>query len=39
MSLHNTSSLRAGVRELARYKLDLVGGQLGQRGHAKSRGL
>ena len=36
MSLQSASSLGAVVRELARYKLDLVGGQVED---AKSRGL
>jgi len=37
-SLYRTGSLKAAVRELARCKLD-AGGQVGQRGHSKSRGL
>ena len=41
-SLYTAGSLMAAARELARYKLDLVGGaggEVGQRGHSKSRGL
>jgi len=41
-SMYRAVSLTAATRELARYKLDLVGVQevrLGQRGHSKRRGL
>jgi hypothetical protein len=41
-SLYRARSLIAAARELARYKLHLVGvagGEVGQRGHSKSRGL
>ena len=40
-SLYMTGSLTAAVRELAKYKLDLVGCRRlgGTRGHSKSRGL
>ena len=40
--LYGAGSLMATARELARYKLDLVGLQearWGKRGHSKSRGL
>jgi hypothetical protein len=41
-SLYRVGSLTAAARELARYKLDLLGfagGYVGQRGHCKNRGL
>jgi len=41
-SLYRAVSLTAAARELARYRLDLVGVQevrVGQRGHSKSWGL
>jgi len=41
-SLFRAGSFTAAGKELARYKLDLVGVQAvrwGQRGHGKSRGL
>jgi hypothetical protein len=41
-SFYRAGSLKAAVRELARYKLDVLvgaGGEVGQRGHSKSRGL
>ena len=42
-SLYRAGSLKAAARELGRYKLDVVGecggGQVGQRGHSKRRGL
>ena len=41
-SLYRAGSLMAAARELARYKLDIVGcagGEVGQRGHSKSRGF
>ena len=40
-SLYRAGSLTAVARELARYKLDLVGAQevVGQGGHSKRRGL
>ena len=41
-SLYRAGSLTAVARELARYKLDLVGGagcEVEKRGHSKSRGL
>ena len=39
--LYRAWSLKAAVKELVRYKLGVVdaGGQVGQRGHRKSRGL
>ena len=41
-SLYRAGALMAAARELARYKLDLMGVQevrWGKRGHSKSRGL
>ena len=39
-SLYRAGSLKAAARELARYKLDVVGVQeVRQRGHSTSRGL
>ena len=39
---YRARSLKVATRELARYKLDVVGGaggQMGQRGHSRGRGL
>jgi hypothetical protein len=38
-SLYRAGSLMTVAKELARYKLGLVGVQKGQRGHSKCRGL